>query len=86
MTASYSLRIRRSAEKELRALPKSVLVKVVKRIQRLTNDPHPQGSQKLSGQPYYRIRQGDYRILYALDDAGRLIEIVRIAHRREAYR
>lgn len=86
MTASYSLRIKRSAEKELRALPKSVLRKIISRIHGLGDDPRLRGSQKISGQPYYRVRQGDYRILYAVDDTARVVEIVRIAHRREVYR
>lgn len=86
MTASYSLQFKRSAEKELRALPKTDLHKVVERIQNLAVDPRPQGYQKLSGHNQYRIRQGDYRILYMINDSDRMIEIVKIGHRREVYR
>ena len=86
MTASYSLRMKRSADKELRALPKTDLLKVVGQTQLLSDNPRPPGSQRLSGQPQYRIRQGDYRILYTVDDADRVIEIVKIGHRREVYR
>jgi len=86
VTASYSLQIKRSAQKELRALPKTDLPKVVERIQSLAAGPHPPGSQKLSGQPHYRIRQGDYRILNTIDEAERVIEIIKIGHRREVYR
>ena len=86
MTDSYSLLIKRSAEKELRAIPKMDLPKVVQRIQSLANNPRPLGHQKLSGQSQYRIRQGDYRILYTIDDSDRQVEIVKIGHRREIYR
>lgn len=86
MTASYSLFIKRSAEKELRGLPKADLSKVIHRIHELVTDPRPPGCQKLSGYNQYRIRQGDYRILYTIDDSNRKIEIIRIGHRREVYR
>ena len=86
MTASYSLQIKRSAEKELRSLPKTELRKVVDRIQGLALNPRPAGHQKLSGQDGYRIRQGDYRIIYSIDDDERRVEIVKIGHRREVYR
>ena len=84
--ASYNLKVKRSAEKELRALPKADLKKVVKRIRGLSSNPYPPDHQKLSGQPQYRVRQGDYRILYRIDDHQRMIEIVKIGHRREVYR
>lgn len=86
MTASYNLRIKRSAEKELKALPKANLSRIVDKIQSLTEDPRPPGHQKMSGHSQYRIRQGDYRILYTIDDTDRVVEIVKIGHRREVYR
>ena len=86
MTASYSLRIKRSGEKELRALPKKDLSKIVEKIQALSEDPRPPGYQKMSGHFQYRIRQGDYRILYLIDDDDRVVEIIKIGHRREVYR
>ena len=86
MTASYSLRIRRSAEKELKALPKTDLSRIVEKIRSLAENPHPPGHQKISGQFQYRIRQGDYRILYTIDDSERVVEIIKIGHRREVYR
>ena len=86
MTGSYSLRIKRSAERELRALPQPDLGRIVRRIQGLAQDPHPAGHEKLSGQDRYRVRQGDYRIVYAVDDEKRTVQVVKIGHRREVYR
>lgn len=86
MTASYSLRIKKSAERELRGIPQPDLRRIVKRIQGLAQNPRPSGFEKLSGQDRYRLRQGDYRIVYGVDDETRKIEIVKIGHRREVYR
>ena len=86
MTGSYSLVIKTSAERELRALPKEDRRRVVDRARGLVHSPRPPGNEKLSGQERYRIRQGDYRIVYAIDDEARIVEIVKIGHRREVYR
>jgi mRNA interferase RelE/StbE len=84
--ASYSLRIKRSAEKELWRLPKADLRRIVEGMQGLGREPRPAGCEKLFGESVYRVRQGDYRILYAIDDEQHLIEIIKIGHRREVYR
>jgi mRNA interferase RelE/StbE len=86
--ASYSLFIKTSAAKELEAVePRSVRVRVASRIQALAQNPRPSGSQKLAGDDErYRIRQGAYRIVYSVDDAARLVEVVKIGHRRDVYR
>ncbi|CAI4032166.1 Type II toxin-antitoxin system RelE/ParE family toxin [Nitrospira tepida] len=82
-----SLVIKRSAEKELRKLPVDDLRRVVDRIRGLTQRPRPPGCEKLSGEAErYRIRQGDYRIVYGVDDSAHVVEIVKIGHRREVYR
>ena len=87
MTALYSVVMKRSAEKELKAVPSSDLKRIVDRIRGLAQQPRPSGCEKLSGESErYRIRQGDYRIVYGIDDAARLIELVKIGHRREVYR
>ena len=83
---SYSLRIKRTAEKELRAVPKADLSRIAQRIQSLAHEPRPHGSEKLSGEDKHRIRQGDWRIFYSIDDTERISEIVKIGHRREVYR
>ena len=84
--ASYSLQIKPSAAKELSALPKKDRARVVGKIQGLATDPRPQGCERLSGHDLYRIRQGDYRILYTLNDAALLVVIYKIGHRRKVYR
>lgn len=84
--AEYKITIKKSAAKELEGIPQKDLRKIVKRIRSLAKDPRPHDSQKLSGQEQYRIRQGDYRIIYSIEDTDLLIDIVKIGHRREIYR
>jgi mRNA interferase RelE/StbE len=84
--ASYSLRIRRSAAKELERLPLTDRRRVVARIQGLQSDPRPPGCEKLRGEEKYRLRQGDYRILYQIQDQELLVSVVRVANRKDAYR
>ena len=84
--ASYSLEIKKSAAKELGELPSKDCARVVAKIQALATDPRPPGAEKLTADDKYRLRQGVYRILYEIDDQARRITIVKIAHRREAYR
>ena len=86
MTASYNLQIKRSAEKELRRLPKADLRRIIQRIERLATDPRPVGCEKLFGDEGYRVRQGDSRILYRVDEERRIVEVFKIGHRREVYR
>jgi len=83
---SYSLEIKRSAAKELADLPPKDRGRIVARIQALAAEPRPVGVEKLSGQERYRIRQGDYRILYEIEDAVVRVVVVKIAHRRDVYR
>jgi mRNA interferase RelE/StbE len=84
--ASYSLRIKRSAEKELRRIPKADLRRIVERMERLATEPRPPGCEKLFAENVYRVRQGDYRVLYSVDDEEGVIKIIKIGHRREVYR
>jgi len=86
VTGSYSLVIKKSAERELRALPKEDLRRISDRIRGLAHSPRPHGNEKLSGQERYRLRQGDYRIVYAIDDEAQTVEVVKIGHRREVYK
>ncbi len=83
---SYSILIKRTAEKELRDLPRPDLGRITGKIRKLADVPRPSGSEKLSDREQYRIREGDYRIVYEIDDERRLINIVKIGHRREVYR
>jgi mRNA interferase RelE/StbE len=83
----YSLRIKKSAADELAGgIPKKDLEKIIRRLRDFEIDPRPAGCRKLSGGDRYRIRQGDYRIVYAVDDARRIVEIFKIGHDREIYR
>ncbi len=84
--AKYRITIKKTAAKELEALPKKDLPRIIKRIQTLAQNPRPDGSQKLSGKEQYRVRQGDYRIVYSIEDKDRIIDIFKIGHRREIYR
>ena len=84
--AKYNLTIKKSAAKELQDIPKKELLKIIKRIQSLAENPRPAGSQKLSSRQQYRIRQGDYRIVYSIDDGEFVVDIAKIGHRREVYR
>ena len=86
MPASYRLRIKRSAEKELRRIPKADLRRIVERMERLATEPRPPGCEKLFAENVYRVRQGDCRILYLVDDGEGAIEVIKIGHRREVYR
>ena len=82
----YKITIKKSAAKELEDIPTRDLRKIIRRIKSLAQNPRPKGSQKLSGQDRLRIRQGDYRILYFVDDKNFIVDIVKIGHRREIYR
>ncbi len=82
----YKIAVKKSAERELEDIPKKELRKIVKKLQSLTNNPRPQKSQKLSHKEQYRIRQGDYRIIYSVQDKESTVHIVKIGHRREIYR
>ena len=83
--ASYKVLIRRSAADELGRIPKKDLRRIVVRIEKLAGEPRPDGCEKLSGQERYRIRQGDYRVVYSIDDSTRTVEIFKIGHRSEIY-
>ena len=84
--ASYSLRIKRSAEKDIRSLPTDARKRVITRIQALAEDPRPPGATKLTGRDAWRLRVGTYRIVYVIEDQELVIEVVRVAHRRDVYR
>lgn len=67
--------------------PRAARARIVARIQALAQSPRPHGSQKLAGeQSLYRLRQGPYRIVYAIDDERRIVEVFKVGHRREVYR
>ena len=82
----YVVHLKRSAEKELADLPREVHQRIIKRLLTLKATPRPPGARKLGGGERYRIRVGDYRVLYTIDDALQKIEVSAVGHRREVYR
>ena len=85
--AKYSLRIKKSARKELASIPtKADRRRIIARIQSLADNPRPPGAQKLSGQERYRVRQGRYRILYTIHDGMLVVHVIKIADRQRVYR
>jgi mRNA interferase RelE/StbE len=84
--ASYNVLIKPSAAKELERLPDKVRRQIAKRIASLADRPRPIGCEQLTGEDLYRIRQGDYRVVYSIADAALTVLVVRIGNRREVYR
>lgn len=85
---SYSVRIARDAERDIRAVHASVVPRLVKAIRALANDPRPAGCKKLKGahSESWRIRVGAYRIIYVIDDGIRIVEVREVGHRKDIYR
>jgi len=83
---SYRLLIKPSAVKELEVVPRKDRQRIIKRIQNFSADPRPAGAEKLSGQERYRVRQGNYRVVYAIDDESETVVVFKVGHRREVYR
>ena len=83
--ASYRLLIKPSAAKELEALSPKDRKHIATRIQHLASEPRPAGTEKLSGQEKYRLRQGNYQVLYSVDDTQLALVIVKIGDRRDVY-
>jgi mRNA interferase RelE/StbE len=82
---AYAVFLKRTAEKDLDRLPVKMHDRIVERLVSLKEDPRPLGVKKLRGREGYRIRVGDYRILYVVDDLERKVEVFSVAHRREVY-
>ena len=85
--AKYSLRIKKSARKELEAIDsKTDRRRIAERISSLATDPRPRGASKLSGQERYRIRQVRYRILYTIEDDLLVIYMIKVGDRKSVYK
>jgi len=82
----YTVEFARVARRELEAITPVMAERIGERIEALANDPHPPQSLRLTGSSGFRLRVGDYRVLYEVDDATRLITVLRVRHRREVYR
>ncbi len=84
--AEYKVYFRESVEKDLRAIPKEDVRNILHRVESLAVEPRPLGCEKLTGQERYRIRQGQYRIVYSVQDRGFTVWIVKVGHRKDVYR
>jgi mRNA interferase RelE/StbE len=85
--ASYRIELKRSAAKEIEQIRNAKeLKRIIDRIGKLSENPRPVGAEKLSGSDHYRIRQGQYRIVYSIFDDILLVEVVKVGHRRDVYR
>ena len=84
--ASYRVALASSAEKELNKLPGQLVARIVPRLENLASNPRPSGCKKLKGGDHeWRIRVGDYRVVYTIDDAKLRVEVTRIRHRSAVY-
>ncbi len=84
---SYSVLLAPQAERQLRSFPSVIQKRLVKRLKALKNDPRPPGVKKLAGKDdLYRIREGDYRIIYMIRNTDLVILILKIGDRKEVYR
>ncbi len=85
--ASYSVRFKCSAEKDLRRIDRSRVRSIIAAIERLEENPRPEGCRKLVGSDSsYRIRVGDYRVVYFIEDTVCIVEVERVRHRKDAYK
>jgi mRNA interferase RelE/StbE len=83
----YEVLLERSAERDLKALDPEAFHRIVPRIRALSQNPRPPGCHKIAGSRRdWRIRIGEYRVIYEVDDRNRLVKIMRVGHRREVYR
>ncbi|GAB6192042.1 type II toxin-antitoxin system RelE family toxin [Desulfocastanea catecholica] len=82
----YKIFFKKSVEKDFQGIPKSDLRRILSKIEQLQHNPRPEGSEKLSGQERYRIRQGNYRVVYSIQDNELTVWVVKVGHRREIYR
>ena len=84
--AAYKIFFKRSVEKDFKTIPKKDLNRILDRIEKLAEDPRPSGSEKLTGQERYRVRQGLYRIVYSIQDNELTVWVVKVGHRKDVYR
>ena len=82
----YEVEVISSAEKDLDNLEKKFFIQIKNKIDSLKSNPRPAGCLKLTAEEGYRLRSGDHRILYRIDDKNRILYIYRVKHRKESYR
>jgi len=84
--AAYKILFKKSVWKDFERITKEDLERILKRIKILSKDPRPPGCEKLTGQTRYRLRQGRYRIVYSIQDDKHTVWVVKVGHRKDAYR
>ena len=84
--AVYSIFFKESVRKDLSGIASHDLKRIMERISALSENPRPAGSEKLVGQDRYRVRQGNYRIVYSIQDTELTVWVVKVGHRKEVYR
>jgi mRNA interferase RelE/StbE len=84
--SAYTIELTRSAEKELDALPKKILARIAEKLDEFEENPRPIGYIQLKGSDkLFRVRVGDYRIIYAIDDEVKVVDVRAIVNRKDAY-
>jgi len=84
--APYKIQFKASVQKDLRTIPKKDVLRILTKIESLADNPIPPQAEKLSGDEKYRIRQGNYRILYFIEDEVLMVTVVKVGHRRDVYK
>ena len=84
--AKFDLVFKKSVSKDLKDIPKQDVQRILERIDALRDDPRSFGSVELSGKEYYRVRQGNYRIIYEIQDTQLVVIVIKVGHRRDVYR
>jgi mRNA interferase RelE/StbE len=82
----YKIIVKKSVSKDLKKIPKKDIDRILSAIKNLAENPRPPQSKKLSGQERYRLRQGDFRILYSIEDDKLIVCVVRVGNRRAVYK
>lgn len=83
---TYAIRYARGVKKDFKSIDNATQIRIVKAIQKLAISPRPVGAKKLVGREYYRIRVGDYRVIYDIQDQKLIILVIKIAHRSKVYK
>ncbi len=84
--AEYEILFKESVWKDLKKIPKNDLKRILSRVEKLGDDPRPMGYEKLTGEELYRVRQGNYRIVYSIQDNELTVWIIKVGHRKNVYR
>lgn len=84
--SNYSIEITTSAQRQFKKLPRNFQDRILPKLFNFENNPRPSGFKKLADSYFYRIRIGNYRAIYSIDDRKKIVKILDIAHRRDVYR